>query len=464
MKKIITLLTGFILLLTLSLSVSAADSAKMSLKSNKTELSRGDKFTITVSLKNDQPVSNGGVVLSYDADAFQLLGGDCKVKNATLGEVSVSRNGGVFVMQTDEVVSGTIFTISMQVKDDAPFGEFSISGDPSLNVTCTLSGAKVTVVCPHDFSTGTRIDEDEHEAVCSICGDKKEEDHVWDKGTVTQKPTCQTYGKKDVTCTVCGYQGEKNVSMLPHTNNYENLEAQGHRYTCQKCGETGIETHSYADNWEHDANEHFRACTECGYQRDKAAHTPGPEATEDTDQLCTVCQRVLKTSMDHEHTFGQTLISDDTTHWYQCTECAATRDQAEHRFDSDCDNSCNLCGFTRQPPHSLGDWGGDGSSHWKICSGCGQRLEIAKHTPSQEDPNVCEGCERKLIAPDHKHEFNSAHTHVCSCGEVKEGSAQFCQVCGVFPWWVLCIAEAVLFAGVLLFVLQRKKQEDDYMD
>ena len=464
MKKIIIGLSSLLLLLSLSLSVSAAGSAKMSLKSNKSELARGDKFTITVSLKNDQPVSNGGVVLSYDSAAFQLLGGECKVKNATLGEVSASRNGGVFVMAEDTVVSGTIFKIEMQVKSDAPFGEFSISGNPSLNVECSISGTKVTVVCPHDFSTGTELDEDEHEAVCSICGEKKEEDHVWDKGTVTKKPTCQSYGKKDVTCTVCGYQGEKNVSMLPHTNTYENLETEGHRYTCQKCGETGIEPHSYPDTWESDANEHYRACAECGYQRDRAAHTPGPAATETTDQTCTVCQRVLKASMNHEHTYTEAWLTDDTAHWHKCADCDATRDMQEHDFEDDCDTNCATCGFTRQPPHSLGNWDGDGASHWKVCGSCGQRLELAKHTASTEAPNTCEVCGKKLIDPNHKHDFNSAHSHVCACGEVKEGTGQFCEVCGVFPWWVLCIAEAVLFAGVLLFVLQRKKQEDDYLD
>ena len=173
MKKIIIGLSSLLLLLSLTLSVSAAGSAKMSLKSNKSELARGDKFTITVSLKNDQPVSNGGVVLSYDSAAFQLLGGECKVKNATLGEVSASHNGGVFVMAEDTVVSGTIFTISMQVKDDAPFGEFSISGNPSLNVECSISGTKVTGVCPHDFSTGTEIDLHEQQEDCSNCVDKK---------------------------------------------------------------------------------------------------------------------------------------------------------------------------------------------------------------------------------------------------------------------------------------------------
>ena len=65
MKKIIIGLSSLLLLLSLTLSVSAAGSAKMSLKSNKSELARGDKFTITVSLKGDGPAGTVLAVSDY---------------------------------------------------------------------------------------------------------------------------------------------------------------------------------------------------------------------------------------------------------------------------------------------------------------------------------------------------------------------------------------------------------------
>jgi len=462
MKKTVTGILCLLLVFALSLVTSAADVAKMTIKSNKSELSRGDTFTLTVSLKNDQPVTAGSVALSYDTAVFQLLGGECKVKNAS-GQVSAEINGGAFTLESEAVVTGTLFTIRMQVKEDAPFGEYTISGNPGLDVSCSLSGTTVTVVCLHDYNTGTQIDEDEHEAICAICNDRKTEEHIWDSGTVTRKPTCQTVGKKDVTCTVCGAEGVKNVSMLPHTNTYEDLQTQGHRFTCQKCGETGIETHSYPDTWEHEENEHYRACAECGYQRDRAAHVPGPAATETENQICTVCSRVLQVSMDHDHTFTEQWHSDDTAHWHKCAACDATRDMEEHLYDSECDTDCSVCGVTRQPPHSLGDWDGDSASHWRVCGGCGQRFDVGQHTPSQENLSDCTVCGRQLLT-DHKHDFQSAHTHVCACGETQSGTAQFCKVCGTFPWWILCVAEGVLFAGILLFMRQKHKQEDEYLD
>ena len=75
MKRTIAILLCLFLIGTLALSVSAA-SAHMSLSSSAGTVYRGDTFSLTVTLSNDQPVSNGGIVLSYDSSAFELLGGE----------------------------------------------------------------------------------------------------------------------------------------------------------------------------------------------------------------------------------------------------------------------------------------------------------------------------------------------------------------------------------------------------
>ena len=453
MKKILSVLVCLMLLGAVALGVSAAGSAKMSLKSSAATVYRGDTFTLTVSLKNDQPVSGGGVSLSYDSAVFAMIGGSCSVSE---GSVNADGSSGQFSLGAEAVVSGKIFTFQMKVKEDAPFGSYSISGSASLTVSCSFSGTKVTVDCKHDYSQCTEVDDEEHESICAICGDKKKEEHTWDKGEVIKKPTCQENGKKEVTCTVCGATDIKSVDMIAHTNTYVDLQGEGHRFTCKMCGESGTETHSYSDDWKHDATSHYRACVECGYQRDKAEHVPGSPATETTNQVCTVCDRVLQLSMDHDHTFTEEWTWDEGSHWHKCAECDATRELTEHVYDSDCDPDCNVCTATRQPPHSFGDWESDGSSHWKACSICGEKADSAQHTPSEDVVPVCTVCGEKLLT-DHTHEFASAHTHVCACGETQSGTAQFCKVCGTFPWWVLCVAEAVLFTGILLFMLQKRK-------
>ena len=97
MKRITAIFLCLGLVCTLAITASAA-SAHMSISSSNSTVYRGDTFTLTVSLSNNQPVSNGGIVLSYDSSVFEMLGGSCHVSGATLAEVSPSNGGGVFLL------------------------------------------------------------------------------------------------------------------------------------------------------------------------------------------------------------------------------------------------------------------------------------------------------------------------------------------------------------------------------
>ena len=54
----------------------------------------------------------------------------------------------------------------------------------------------------------------------------------------------------------------------------------------------------------------------------EAAHTPGPNATETSPQICTVCQIILKPVIAHEHKWSDKLSSNADGHWYACSGCA----------------------------------------------------------------------------------------------------------------------------------------------
>lgn len=86
-------------------------------------------------------------------------------------------------------------------------------------------------------------------------------------------------------------------------------------------------------------------------------HTPGPEATETTAQICTVCNALLAPAIGHTHHWVGTWTSDNTGHWYACSGCSEKKDFAEHTFDNNCDADCNICGFKRTPgDHAYGSW------------------------------------------------------------------------------------------------------------
>ena len=541
MKKIISVMLCLMLIGMVFLGtahpVAAAGTAHMSIQSSSGTLYRGDSFTLTVHLSNDQPVSNGGVILSYDSSAFEFLGGSCHVSNAALSEVSASRNGGVFVLQTDAVVSGAIFTINMRVKDSASFGTYGISGSPSLGgASCSLSGTSISVACSHSYGGATGVDDSNHESECTICGQKKTESHTWDGGTVVNAATCKDTGLKQLQCTACGVTREETIpvtndhkysswskdSNSQHSrtcsvcgkketagHNWDSstviekatcqqtgskrltcsacgatktetiplaghdygkcvfVDAAGHQQTCSVCGKVRTDAHQY-DEWGHDENWHFRRCTGCGNETEQAAHTPGPKATETTDQICTVCSRILQPMGVHVHSFSQEWSTDETGHWYACSDCNEKDSAAPHEFDDPCDADCNTCGMIRQPDHApAAQWSADESGHWYACADCGEQVAIDAHTPGPEatisSAQLCTVCSFELapVVP-HDHVYDAQgtlHSHVCACGEAYEAEAGDCQVCAGFPWWILCIVEAVVFCGVLvgLYVWLKKR-------
>ena len=71
---------------------------------------KGPKGTLTRTVHSNMKVELDGAVVAVVCDG---MGG--------------ANGGGVFLLQADAVVSGTIFTINMKVKSNAAFGTYTIS-------------------------------------------------------------------------------------------------------------------------------------------------------------------------------------------------------------------------------------------------------------------------------------------------------------------------------------------------
>ena len=544
MKKIIVTLLCLLLAGCMIFAVGATGSAHMSLSSSASTLSRGDTFTITVSLTNDQPVSNGGIVLSYDSSVFELTGGKSHVSNAILAEVSAANGGGVFMLQEDAVVSGTIFTINMKVKSDAAFGSYTISGTPSLNIGCSISGTSVTVACNHSFGDATKVDDNTHESTCSVCGEKKSADHTWNDGQVTKAPNCKETGIKKAACTACGFEKEVTLDKTEdHTyGSAAKVDEANHKSTCTVCGkevtvahnwnggtvikqatcsQTGTRertctasgcgakktetiaktgTHSYgawkkADDqkhsrscsvcgrqetaahtftkWNHDAATHYQNCDVCGQPANSAAHVPGPAATETTDQVCTVCARVLVPKTSHVHIFAAQWMSDETGHWHACDGCDEQAAFAVHEYENDCDEDCNICQAKREVTHEPKvDWESDNTGHWHACKNCGKKVDFATHTPANTVGGafVCSLCEYEIApATDHTHKYDEGHTnhwHECVCGQQYKAHPDTCDLCTkqtqYSPWLLVCIAETLVIAALVAYMFLRNRKKNEY--
>ena len=249
MKRILIIFLCVLLTAATAMPVLAA-SASMSLSSSSGTLHRGDSFTVTVTLHNSEAIDRGGIVLKYDSSVFEITGGSCKVSGATLAEVSASRKGGVFALENAKVVSGTIFTINMKVKSDAPFGSYTISGSASMDISCSVSGTKVTVACAHSYGGYAAVNAASHQRSCSICGHEETSAHTWDAGTEKKKATCEETGLMAYSCTACGQTKEEEIpkSKNHKYKNWTSLDENTHQGKCSVCDKkTTKESHCTAN-------------------------------------------------------------------------------------------------------------------------------------------------------------------------------------------------------------------------
>ncbi len=181
---------------------------------------------------------------------------------------------------------------------------------------------------------------------------------------------------------------------------------------------------------------------EVRYKADKNHDTSSP------------AQVTVKAYQCVEHVYGETLVSDEANHWYQCTVCGAKTGIAAHsytdkKFDGNGHWAVCACGAeTHHDKHSLTAKHNE-SQHWQECV-CGYKTgETAHELTSKYDTaghwQECE-CGYATDKTDHSMEGKSSadgHWDACACGYKTDVAAhawtdkfdtqnhwQECSVCG----------------------------------
>ena len=198
----------------------------------------------------------------------------------------------------------------------------------------------------HDYNTTWSTNASSHWHECTKCGDKKDlTSHT--AGAAATESTAQT-------CTVCGYII---TPALGHTHNYKTewsnnatehwhncvgcssiKDNEPHDYTnacdtdCNTCGYVRTITHSYKTEWSSNAEKHWYECSVCGDKSSEANHIPGAEATETTDQVCTICSYVIQVSLGHTHNY-ENIKKDDANHWKECA-CGEKNEITAHTWNN----------------------------------------------------------------------------------------------------------------------------------
>lgn len=190
------------------------------------------------------------------------------------------------------------------------------SYDNDCDPTCNSCGTERKV--EHDYSKTWSVDEKSHWYACSVCGDKKEEG----EHTFATEWTVLDVGH-GYACTVCG--------AIPdmQTHEFDNACDED----CNVCGYRREVTHDYSKHWFYDADGHWQVCNICGDELEMIPHTPGTEATETSDQICTDCGFIITPAGNHEHSMAGDWLSDEAGHWYLCA-CGTYVDAVAHTWDA----------------------------------------------------------------------------------------------------------------------------------
>lgn len=169
------------------------------------------------------------------------------------------------------------------------------------------------------------------EQICTVCSyiiaPKLNHQHTLKKYAAV-KATCEKNGNAEYyACTGCSkiFKDAGATKEYPDLNSVLIL-ASGHQYT---------------EDWNMNETEHWRACTACGAKDGNGAHIPGAEATDTTDQTCTVCSYVIKKAVAHTHTFSSYWFNDNSAHWKACA-CGEVNEKSDHA-DADGDHVCDSC-------------------------------------------------------------------------------------------------------------------------
>lgn len=328
-------------------------------------------------------------------------------------------------------------------KNDAAPEKFSYENDNTpVSATSQNNSTADLVVCKHNWNSTWSSDSFSHWHDCSICKGKGDiAAHTYDQQVKTK-----AYEKSSATCLsgttyymscVCGAKGADTFEIgdkdpdnhsgilnndwksndTNHWKDYsccrahaEEAAHSGGTATCQNkavcstCNKPygDLGSHVPASTWSKDASGHWHACQtpNCNEQLAFAAHTPGPAATEDAPQLCTVCSYELAPALEHTHVWGAWISNGDGTHTRTCAKDGShTETNACSGGIATCQNSavCAVCNTAYGAKDMTNHTGGtevrgsveattstEGYTGDTYCKGCNTKLADGKTIPKKD--------------------------------------------------------------------------------
>ena len=357
------------------------------------------------------------------------------------GALTGSKPIGVTTEKTPDASS--YVRIASGSKNDAAPENFRYENDSTpVSATSQNNSTADLVVCQHNLNSTWSSDSFSHWHECSICKGKGDiAAHTYDQETVNEQykassATCLSGTTYYMSC-VCGAKGADTFEIgdkdpdnhsgilnndwksndTKHWKEYaccgahaEEAAHSGGTATCQNkavcstCNKPygNLGSHVPASTWSKDASGHWHACQtpNCNEQLAFAAHTPGPAATEDAPQLCTVCSYELAPALEHTHVWGAWISNGDGTHTRTCAKDGShTETNACSGGIATCQNSaiCSVCNTAYGAKDMTNHTGGtevrgsveattstEGYTGDTYCKGCDTKLADGKTIPKKD--------------------------------------------------------------------------------
>lgn len=469
MKKVFLSVLCLLLIAAMAMAVMADGSASFSMSASSKTLYRGDTVTLTANASSSAEATSYGLKISFDTSVFELVSGNTAASGALVNSYN---NGFAFMFQTPTAYSGSVGTVTLKVKDNAPVGSYTITGVASVkngNEIVSASGCSVsvTVSCHHSYGDWTDNGTN-HQQTCSGCGDVKTADHQWVEAPGSVPATCKDDGIWYYTCSVCGAEkSEPEPKNDNHTfGNLTSVNEDTHKDTCSVCQQEVVQPHTWNTGTVtkpatcKEEGEKVYTCTGCRHTKTEkieksTTHTFGKwEFVDEASHkhVCTVCQ--LEES--NTHNYKTSWSKDSKEHWHECADCKNKQDVEVHSPGKEATETtpqtCTVCNYIMKA--ALGhthtwseEWTTDESGHWYVCGGCDEQGSYEAH----DYVNACDpDCSVCGVTRETGHTYGTDwlkdgenHWHECSgCGEI-EGqephtpgaeatatTAQTCTVCG----------------------------------
>lgn len=409
------------------------------------------------SITGNTATGDGGGVY-FGGDTFSISGGveiNSNTKNSANNNVYLPTNKYITIVgaltgsnpigvTTEKTPDASNYVhIASGSKNYAAPEKFSYENDNTpVSATSQNNSTADLVVCQHNWNSTWSSDSFSHWHDCSICKGKGDiAAHTYDQETVNEQykassATCLSGTTYYMSC-VCGakvadtfeigdkdpdnHSGILNNDWKSNDTNHwkeysccrahtEEAAHSGGTATCQNkavcstCNKPygNLGSHVPASTWSKDASGHWHACQtpNCNEQLAFTAHTPGPAATEDAPQLCTVCSYELAPALEHTHVWGAWISNGDGTHTRTCAKDSShTETNACSGGIATCQSSavCAVCNTAYGAKDMTNHTGGtevrgsveattstEGYTGDTYCKGCNTKLADGKTIPKKD--------------------------------------------------------------------------------